>query len=434
MYKAEVFAEYFASFIGNGVFPNPSTGLQVSQGDGMRINVRAGRAWINGYYFNNDSDYVFTLNGSDGVLHRIDRIIVRWSLLDREITLAVKRGSLSVAPIAPPIQRDGDIYELALADVAINAGVVTITQANITDLRLSNLCGIVHGTVEQVDTTTIFNQFQSWFETFTTEETAAFNEWFENIRDILDENIAAYLLSLIEDKQDKITAVGLLKRDSAGNIVPAVPGVDYLQSMTGVARICYDTINYYMNAVSGNDNNDGLTAATAWRTIDRLNLAINEYDIYLRQVWLRFAAGTYTGVLTIRSKSGDIRIEGSSSIRDNIIIPSISVLYNSGNVGANYITAGQINVNMTQYIDVFGCAVTSALTITGSNGRVESSVIRNTTNGINVRASSVVHSISNTGTGNGSDLTSYAAIIIKNGTQPSGTTAETKTLGGQIFS
>ena len=34
-YKAEDWAEYFASFIGNGVFPVPSTGLQVVANDGM---------------------------------------------------------------------------------------------------------------------------------------------------------------------------------------------------------------------------------------------------------------------------------------------------------------------------------------------------------------------------------------------------------------
>ena len=32
-YKAEDWAEYFASFIGNGVFPVPSTGLQVVAND-----------------------------------------------------------------------------------------------------------------------------------------------------------------------------------------------------------------------------------------------------------------------------------------------------------------------------------------------------------------------------------------------------------------
>ena len=39
-YKAEDWAEYFASFIGNGVFPVPSTGLQVVANDGMQLNVK----------------------------------------------------------------------------------------------------------------------------------------------------------------------------------------------------------------------------------------------------------------------------------------------------------------------------------------------------------------------------------------------------------
>ena len=41
-YKAEDWAEYFASFIGNGVFPVPSTGLQVVANDGMKLNVKTG--------------------------------------------------------------------------------------------------------------------------------------------------------------------------------------------------------------------------------------------------------------------------------------------------------------------------------------------------------------------------------------------------------
>ena len=46
-YKAEDWAEYFASFIGNGVFPVPSTGLQVVAGYGMQIAVKSGKACIN---------------------------------------------------------------------------------------------------------------------------------------------------------------------------------------------------------------------------------------------------------------------------------------------------------------------------------------------------------------------------------------------------
>ena len=41
-YKAEDWAEYFASFIGNGVFPVPSTGLQVVANDGIFLSTPSG--------------------------------------------------------------------------------------------------------------------------------------------------------------------------------------------------------------------------------------------------------------------------------------------------------------------------------------------------------------------------------------------------------
>lgn len=84
-YKAEDWASYFGSFIGNGVFPVPSTGLQVVAGSGMQVTVKAGKAWINGYFYNNTSDLSLTLATADGVLNRIDRIVVRWDLTNRVI-------------------------------------------------------------------------------------------------------------------------------------------------------------------------------------------------------------------------------------------------------------------------------------------------------------------------------------------------------------
>ena len=60
-YKAEDWAEYFASFIGNGVFPVPSTGLQVVANDGMKLNVKTGKAWINGYFYFNTGDLAVEL-------------------------------------------------------------------------------------------------------------------------------------------------------------------------------------------------------------------------------------------------------------------------------------------------------------------------------------------------------------------------------------
>ena len=57
VYLAEDYARYFSSFIGNGVFPNPSNNLKVvASGENMKVTVKAGKAWINGYYYENDSD------------------------------------------------------------------------------------------------------------------------------------------------------------------------------------------------------------------------------------------------------------------------------------------------------------------------------------------------------------------------------------------
>lgn len=198
-YNAWWFAKYFATFIGNGVFPNPSTGLQVMADERMQIKVRAGSGWIDGYFLYSDDDYVLELDKSDGLLKRIDRIVMRLNHMTRQIEIAVKKGTFASAPVAPTLQRDGNAYELALADVFIANGATQITQANITDTRLNKLlCGIVKGTVDEIDTTDLFAQYDDAFKT-----------WFDTIQGILDENVAASLASNIAEldlkKADKVS-------------------------------------------------------------------------------------------------------------------------------------------------------------------------------------------------------------------------------------
>lgn len=192
-YKADFFAEYFASFIANGVFPNPSTGLQVLANQNMTVAIKPGKAWINGYFFVNDSDYILTIDNADGVLNRIDRIVLQLNYLNREIVPVIKKGTFASSPVAPSLQRDADAYEIALADVYVGKGVLSISQANITDLRLNTeLCGIVKGTIDQIDTTDLFAQYDD-----------AFQSWFETVRDILNENVAANLANKIADLDDR---------------------------------------------------------------------------------------------------------------------------------------------------------------------------------------------------------------------------------------
>ncbi|GAB0170555.1 phage tail protein [Lysinibacillus sp. CTST325] len=226
-YDAKFFAEYFASFIGDGVFPNPSNGLQLVEGLGMQTVLKAGKGWIKGYYVVNDSDYIFKHDIADGVLKRIDRIVMRLNHLTRQIEVVLKKGSQASSPTAPAIQRDAEAYELVLADVLINAGTTQINQGLITDQRLNkSLCGIAHGVVDQVDTTSIFNQYQSWFNSFSITKANEFTKWQTDVTTALEAWIDAQEKDFIDWRRAEEalflawfeTVKGALSEDAAGNL------------------------------------------------------------------------------------------------------------------------------------------------------------------------------------------------------------------------
>ena len=194
VYDAASFAHYFSLLIKNGVFPNPSTGLQVkaSSAPNMTVSVQPGSAWINGYYFTlKDTPEVLTIQ-SNATLFRIDSVILGLNYTNREIKPYVRSSAVSSAPSAVTLQRDGSVYEIELARVLVGPGVTQIVQQNITDMRTNTAsCGIVTGTIDQIDTTDLFAQYS-----------AAFNAWFEGIKEDLGEDVVGSLLTKIQNLEN----------------------------------------------------------------------------------------------------------------------------------------------------------------------------------------------------------------------------------------
>lgn len=169
VYKAEDWAAYFASFIGNGVYPTPTDGLKVVENveGGLSVVLSIGSAWINGYFYRNTEKLIIPLENADGVLNRIDRIVIQWNLTERKISAKVKSSALASIPVAPALQRDNDAFELCVADVTVSNGATRITNANIKDRRFDGeLCGIVTGVIQQIDFTSITAQFDSFFDQY----------------------------------------------------------------------------------------------------------------------------------------------------------------------------------------------------------------------------------------------------------------------------
>lgn len=177
-YNADQISDYFLKLISNGVFATPSDAMQVQAASGMVVNVSAGWGFINCKWINNDAPYSLTLDASDVVLNRIDRIVLQLdpTTAVRSITIEVKKGTPATTPVAPALTRvSGGVWELSLAQIAVNAGATAITQADITDERANvNLCGWVTGLIDQIDTTNLFAQYDS-----------AFNSWFTTVKETL---------------------------------------------------------------------------------------------------------------------------------------------------------------------------------------------------------------------------------------------------------
>lgn len=228
-YEVADFASYFASFIGNGVFPNPSDGLQVYETieQDMNIIVKPGQGWINGYWYQNTDDHKIAIEPADGVLNRRDLIVLRYGSSERDIYLDIIKGKPAVSPTASNPQRNSDYYDLVLAEVIINAGVTKILQENIIDHRLDlDMCGLVTSLVTQLDTTTwgiqlnyfidhIIDSMTEWVDQYTTEcdnkmnafydeKGIEFAEWFDSIKGKLEGDVVTNLQLQIDNMSEEL--------------------------------------------------------------------------------------------------------------------------------------------------------------------------------------------------------------------------------------
>jgi hypothetical protein len=149
-YTAEDWANYFNSFIGNGVFLSDAGALSVSAYSGRTVRIAAGKAWINGYAYLNTDNLDKTLDAATA--NRIDRIAVLCDFTARSITVVVKNGTYAATPVPPELIRTADVYELGIADVYMASGTTVITDDDITDLRGDTAyCGGAFLTVDRIE-------------------------------------------------------------------------------------------------------------------------------------------------------------------------------------------------------------------------------------------------------------------------------------------
>ncbi len=243
-YSAEDWAAYFALFIGNGIFYSSADRLKVVATEGMRIKIRTGAGFVNGRMYILETDKSITLDTADGVLNRIDRVVLRCDYVNRKISTEVIKGKYSEVPITPELTRNADIYELALGDIYVRAGVIAITESAIKDQRLNtDLCGIVTGLVEQADTTEIFNQFQAYMYEFMQDAKVDFQEWFDAIKGTLEGDVAGNMLAKIEALKEEVAKIPIIEVNNTNTVTEKGIALDARQANPDIEGSLANGIN-----------------------------------------------------------------------------------------------------------------------------------------------------------------------------------------------
>lgn len=193
-YNSDAFTELISNYFTTGVF---NGSLKVVHDTDMTIEVLSGWVNIEGRCkkFAQTDDLI--LEAAHSQYPRNDAVIVYADYVNRNIGIRVQTGSYSgqTAPLYTPV-RTSEMYELILAYVYVGAGVTEIDQSNITDKRFdTSVCGIVTGTVEQIDLGTITSQF-----------TTAFTNWFQGIKGQLSTDAAGNLQNQIDELVDNLNA------------------------------------------------------------------------------------------------------------------------------------------------------------------------------------------------------------------------------------
>ena len=131
------------------------------------VTISSGLAWIKNADFKgksvlNDADVPISIPIADGVLDRVDRIVLQFSKTANATSIVLKSGTPSAAAVAPAIVQTETVYELGLYTVSVPAGSTAILASHVTDTRMDEtVCGLMRDGVTGIPTAELQAQVEA---------------------------------------------------------------------------------------------------------------------------------------------------------------------------------------------------------------------------------------------------------------------------------
>lgn len=194
-YNAEQMSAIFDGIIADGVFTTIGDHMAVSAGTGMQVLVGTGKAWFDHTWNVNDAAYPLAIAASDVTLSRIDAIVLETNHSDsvRLNKLRVVQGTVASSPVKPTLTNSEKVHQHPLAWVTVAPGVTQIAASAIENAVGTSACPFVTGIIATTSIDDLFNQWNGEFD-----------EWFDNLKAQLSDNVVANLQKQIDANKTQI--------------------------------------------------------------------------------------------------------------------------------------------------------------------------------------------------------------------------------------
>lgn len=253
----------------NGIFEGVITdGIYAGVGDkfyikpaesGLAVTIGTGRAFLHNHWIRNRNPLIITLDKADPVLSRIDAIymVVDERDTERRCYFRVVKGTLASSPTIPPFDIiDDKVFSLRIGYVQLQPNVTRPSSGQIVNYAGTSVCPFVTSVLQQTDVSWLFKNWQD-----------AFMDWWDNIRSVLDGDVAANLanaISLRVKYSDKATATQITNGEgTAGpddHPLYMSPWEYYVHRIS--TRVDYDDLKELFNM--GNTHLVGEATKNAW--------------------------------------------------------------------------------------------------------------------------------------------------------------------------
>lgn len=231
-YDALQMGRLFDGLINDGVYETIYKQFRVSPKEGFQIQVNTGRGWFEHTWIWNDSVLLLNLREPNPIRNRIDAVVieVNHDVDVRADSIKIIEGTPSDSPVRPTLKKgEGEVYQFPLAYISVKSNAQEITASDITNMVGTSSTPFVTGVVSVMDIDMLTAQWEAqwddkledhdkdwikrledykkkwevWYTEHTTQYNYNFNDWFSQLRALLEDDVAANMAAEILDLKNK---------------------------------------------------------------------------------------------------------------------------------------------------------------------------------------------------------------------------------------